>query len=146
MHLRNATPYRYTTHATDTASGTPGAQLAHLDARHRAHARIEDRIRCGKDTGLGRFPSRTFAINAAWLAVVLLAVDLLAWTQTLLLADQPDLARAEPKTLHYRLLHLAARLSRGQRRLRLRIQPSWPWAHALTTAFHRLAALPVPQT
>ncbi len=127
MRLRNATPYRYTAHATDTASGAPGAQLAHLDARHRAHARIEDRIRCGKDTGLGRFPSRTFAINAAWLAVVLLAVDLLAWTQTLLLTDQPDLARAEPKTLRYRLLHLAARLSRGQRRLRLRIQRSWPW-------------------
>ena len=78
--------------------------------------------------------------------MVLLAVDLLAWTQTLLLTDQPDLARAEPKTLRYRLLHLAARLSRGQRRLRLRIQRSWPWAHALTTAFHRLAALPVPQT
>ena len=30
----------------------------HLEARHRAHARVEDRIRCGKDTGLGRFPSR----------------------------------------------------------------------------------------
>jgi hypothetical protein len=39
-----------------------------LEARHRAHARVEDRIRCGKDTGYGRFPSRTFAINAAWRA------------------------------------------------------------------------------
>jgi hypothetical protein len=54
-------------------------QLAFLDARHRAHARVEDRIRCGKDTGLNRFPSRTFAINAAWLTAVMLAVDLLAW-------------------------------------------------------------------
>ena len=78
--------------------------------------------------------------------MVLVAADLLAWTQTLLLADQPELACAEPKTLRYRLLHLAARLTRGQRRLRLRIQHSWPWAHALTAAFHRLAALPVPQT
>ncbi len=134
--------YRYTALATDT----PRGQLAHLDVRHRAHARIEDRIRCGKDTGLGRFPSRLFAINAAWLAVVLLAADLIAWTQTLLLADQPELARAEPKTLRYRFLHVAARLTRGRRRLWLRIQASWPWATALAAAFHRLATLPIPQT
>jgi Transposase DDE domain group 1 len=138
--------YRYTALATDTPIGTPSGQLAHLDASHRAHARIEDRIRAGKDTGLGRFPSRLFAINAAWLAVVLLAADLTAWTQTLLLADQPELARAEPKTLRYRLLHVAARLTRGRRRLWLRIQASWPWAHVLAAAFHRLAALPIPQT
>lgn len=31
--------------------------------------------------------SRTFAINAAWLSVVMLAVDLIAWTQLLLLHD-----------------------------------------------------------
>jgi len=47
--------------------------------------------------------------------------------QTLLLAG--ELARAEPKTLRYRLLHVAARLTqltRGVRQLRLRIQASWP--------------------
>jgi hypothetical protein len=131
--------YRYTAVATDT----PAGQLAFLDARHRAHARVEDRIRCGKDTGLNHFPSRVFAINAAWLAVVMLAVDLLAWTQTLLLTG--GLATAEPKTLRYRLLHVAARLTRGARRLRLRIQASWPWASDLVAAFHRLTALPTPQ-
>jgi len=130
--------YRYTALATDTAAG----QLAFLDVRHRAHARVEDRIRCGKDTGLSRFPSRTFAVNAAWLTVVMLAVDLLAWTQTLLLDG--ELARAEPKTLRYRLLHVAARLTRGARRLRLRIQANWPWATQLTAAFARLTALPTP--
>jgi hypothetical protein len=88
-------------------------QLARLDARHRAHARVEDRIRCAKDTGLHHFPSRSFAINQAWLCVVMLAVDLIAWTQHLLLSD--DLAKAEPKTLRYRLLHVAARLTHGQR-------------------------------
>jgi hypothetical protein len=30
------------------AGDTPHGQLAHLEARHRAHARVEDRIRCGK--------------------------------------------------------------------------------------------------
>ncbi|MGH3711371.1 MAG: IS1380 family transposase, partial [Pseudonocardiaceae bacterium] len=84
--------WRYTAFATDTAFG----QLAHLDARHRAHARVEDRIRCAKDTGLDHFPSRSFAINAAWLVVVMLAVDLIVWAQHLLLHGH--LAKAEPKT------------------------------------------------
>src|SRR4029453_13977776 len=39
--------WRYQCFATDT----PAGQLAFLDARHRAHARVEDRIRTGKDTG-----------------------------------------------------------------------------------------------
>jgi len=132
--------WRYQCLATDT----PVGQLAFLDARHRAHARVEDRIRCGKDTGLGRFPSRQFAINTAWLTVVMLAIDLLTWAQTLLLADQPALARAEPKTLRYRFLHVAARLVHGGRQHRLRIDRHWPWATALATAFHRCAALPQP--
>ena len=136
--FEEADGWRYTAFATDT----PAGQLAHLDARHRAHARVEDRIRCAKDTGLGHFPSRSFAINSAWLTVVMLAVDLLAWTQHLLLHGH--LAKAEPKTLRYRLLHVAARLTRGQRRLWLRIQRSWPWAHDLAAAFSRLTALPVP--
>jgi hypothetical protein len=132
--------WRYQCIATDTAIG----QLAFLDARHRTHARVEDRIRCGKDTGLGRFPSRTFAINAAWLTTVMIAVDLLAWTQTILLHDQPTLTRAEPKTLRYRLLHVAARLTRGSRRLRLRLDTNWPWAAQLAAAFTRCLTLPQP--
>jgi hypothetical protein len=136
--FEEADGWRYTAFATDTRFG----QLAHLDARHRAHARIEDRIRSAKDTGMDHFPSRSFAINQAWLSVVMLAVDLIAWTQHLLLPG--DLAKVEPKTLRYRLLHVAARLTRGQRRLWLRIQRSWPWARDLAAAFARLATLPVP--
>jgi Transposase DDE domain group 1 len=134
--------WRYTAFATTTPLG----QLAHLDARHRAHARVEDRIRCAKDTGLGRFPSRAFAINHAWLTAVMIAVDLLTWAQTMLLHDAPALAKAEPKTLRYRLLHVAARLTRGQRRLWLRIDRHWRWAVDLARAFTRLATLPQPIT
>jgi hypothetical protein len=130
--------WRYTALATDT----PVGQLAHLDARHRAHARVEDRIRCAKDTGLDHFPSRAFTINQAWLTAAMLAVDLIAWTQHLLLRGH--LAKAEPKTLRYRLLHVAARLTRGQRRRWLRIQRTWPWARELAAAFARLITLPTP--
>jgi hypothetical protein len=132
--------WRYQCFATDT----PAGQLAFLDARHRAHARVEDRIRTGKDTGLDRFPSRQFSINAAWLTAVMLAVDLLSWTQTILLHDIAPLVKAEPKTLRYRLLHVAARLVRGGRRQRLRLDRHWPWATALADAFARCAALPQP--
>lgn len=134
--------WRYTCFATDTTTG----QHAWLDARHRAHARVEDRIRTAKDTGLGRFPSRLFAINAAWLTCALTAIDLLAWAQTILLHDDPALGRAEPKKLRYRLLHTAARLVRGGRRLRLKIDRNWRWAQALAQAFTRLHALPTPTT
>jgi len=64
------------------------------------------------------------------------------WTQHLLLDG--ELAKAEPKTLRYRLLHTAARITHGQRRTRVRIQQSWPWALDLARAFTRLRALPVP--
>jgi len=129
---------RITAFATNTTRG----QLADLELRHRRRARAEDRIRCAKDTGLGRFPSRQFAINAAWLELALLAGDLIAWTQGTLLDG--DLARCEPKALRYRLLHVAARITRGQRRIWLRIAEHWPWRHQLATAFARLAALPRP--
>lgn len=113
-----------------------------LEARHRGHATVEDRVRCGKTTGFGRFPSRDFQANAAWLELSLAAIDLLAWMRFLLLDG--ELATAEPKKLRYRLLHVAARLTRGGRRLRLRISATWPWRHELATAFHRLATLSRP--
>lgn len=137
---------RHQVMATDTPPGlnSGGGSIQFLEARHRGHARVEDRIRCGKDTGFGRFPSRSFAINAAWLQLALTGIDLLAWTQMLLLDS--DLATAEPKKLRYRLLHVAARITRSSRRIRLRIAETWPWATTLATAFTRLAALPRPVT
>jgi hypothetical protein len=73
------------------------AQLGYIDAAHRVHARVEDRIRTGKDCGISRFPSHDFAMNSAWLAVASIAAVLLSWLR--LIALDGDLARAEPKTL-----------------------------------------------
>jgi len=132
--------WRYQAMATNTKIG----QLAFLEARHRAHARVEDRIRQAQDAGLGRLPSKLFAINQVWLELALTAADLLAWTQTILLTDQPDLAKAEWKTIRYRLLHTAARIARSGRRTWLRLQKAWPWALALAHAFSLLRRIPVP--
>ena len=63
----------------------------------------------------------------------------LAWLK--LLALDGDLASAEPKTLR-RVLHTAARLVRGGRWRHLKIQATWPWAEAITTAWQRIDALP----
>jgi Transposase DDE domain group 1 len=130
--------WRYTAFVTNTQVGA----LQWLEARHRAHARVEDRIRCAKDTGLQRLPSREFAINQAWCVAAAIAADLIAWLQ--LHALDGDLAKAEPKRLRYRILHTAARLTRGQRRRRLRIPSRWPWADQITAAFARIAAIPAP--
>ncbi len=132
--------YRYQAFTTNTSRG----QLAFLEARHRAHARVEDRIRTGKDTGLGHLPSRHQNINEAWTEVALIAADLLALAQSMLLTTEPELQRAEPKTLRYRLLHTAARITRGQRKVFLRLAEHWPWALALAKAFTRLRTIPLP--
>ncbi|MEH1130784.1 IS1380 family transposase [Micromonospora sp. CPCC 206061] len=130
--------WRYTAIVTNTQIGA----LQWLEVRHRAHARVEDRIRCAKDTGLRRLPSREFAINQAWCVAAAIAADLIAWLQ--LHALDGELATAEPKRLRYRLLHTAARLTRGQRRRWLRIPAAWPWADQITAAFNRIAAIPAP--
>ncbi len=136
--FEEADGWRYQAVATNTRLG----QLAFLEARHRAHARVEDRIRHAKNCGLGRFPSREFTINQAWLQVVTLAADLAAWLR--LLALPASLSSCEPKALRYRLLHVPARLTRGGRRRRLRLPRSWPWANQLKAVFDAIFAIPGP--
>jgi hypothetical protein len=128
--------YRFQAILTDQDS----PDIAVLECRHRQRAHVEDRIRDDKDTGLAKFPFQEFALNQVWLEIVLLAHDLIVWTQALLLDG--ELAKAEPKRLRYRLLHVAARLAFHGRRGRLRVQHDWPWATELATAFQKLTALP----
>jgi len=133
--------WRYTLWVTNLPAALRGwrANPAYIDAGHRVHARVEDGIRTGKDCGIGRFPSESMAMNKAWFAAALIAATLLAWLR--LLALDGALARAEPKTLRYRILHAAARITRGARRRQLKIQASWPWAHDIVTAWDRITAL-----
>ncbi|PTM86355.1 DDE family transposase [Dietzia psychralcaliphila] len=133
--------WRYQAFVTNTATG----QLHFLEARHRAHARVEDRIRHAKDTGLGRLPSREFALNQAWLVAVMIAADLVAWTRMLACTGAAAvLALCEPKALRYRFLHVAARLTRSGRRRRVKIPETWPWATAIEAVFQTIAAIPKP--
>jgi len=74
--------------------------LAALELRHRGHARVEDKIRAAKATGLRNLPFGGYVANEAWLQLILIALDLTAWTQRLCLVG--TLVAAEPKKLRYR--------------------------------------------
>jgi Transposase DDE domain group 1 len=128
--------YRFQAILTDQTD----PDIAVLECRHRQHAHVEDRIRDDKDTGLAKFPFKEFALNEVWLEIVMLAHDLLVWTQALALDG--ELAKAEPKRIRYRLLHVAGRLAFSGRRAKLHLQDTWPWATELVAAFEKLKALP----
>jgi len=120
----------------------PEPDLAALERDHRARGDAENRVRAAKDCGLRNLPLRAFRHNEVWLELVMMALDLLAWTQALCLDG--SLAAAEPKTLRYRLLHMAGRITRHGRRQTLHLPRRWPWRTALLDAWLRLAALPAP--
>jgi hypothetical protein len=128
--------FRHTSFITNASA--LGFDAAVLECRHRGHARVEDRVRCWKDCGLQNLPFASFTQNLAWVATSLVAGALIAWMQMTCLDGA--LKKAEPKTLRYRLLHVAAALVRHGRRLILRLDETWPWAAALRLAFLRLRA------
>ena len=117
-------------------TNTEGSDIAALECRHRGHARVEDRIRCWKDCGMSNLPFEGYARNEAWMTVSLVAGALLAWAQLSLFDG--ELQTAEPKTIRYRVLHVAACLVRRGRKLILRLDESWPWADDLVIAFSHL--------
>jgi hypothetical protein len=130
--------HRFTAFLTDQTD----PDIALLDVRHRAHARVEDRIRNAKNTGLAAMPCDTFDRNQLWCQLVALAADLLTFTQQLALRGSH--AIAEPKVLRYQLLHVAGRIVRTARQMTMHLPEDWPFTHVLTAAFRRLDALPAP--
>jgi hypothetical protein len=127
---------RITAFATNTTRG----QLPDLELRHRRRARVEDRIRIAKDTGLANLPLASFDANRIWCAVVALAADPTAWMGMLALAGT-DARRWEPKTLCYRIFTIPATLARTARRVRPHLSTRSPWAPLALTGLGRLADL-----
>jgi hypothetical protein len=116
------------------------ADIAALEAVHRQHAQVEDRVKTLKTSGASHLPFHSFAANAAWLELALTAHDITVWTQLLTLDGEHRIC--EPKRLRYRILHVAGQLTRHARRTTLHLPADWPWAAAIVRAFKRLAALP----
>ena len=136
LSFSDAEGYRFQVFATNQQGG----RIARLEQIHRSRAAIEDSIRCAKASGLRNLPFRAYVHNAAWLELVLLGCDLVAFLKTLLLQGQ--LATCEPKRLRYRLLHVAGKIVRHAGDVTLRLPRGWPWAGGLIGAFTRLQALP----
>jgi hypothetical protein len=114
--------------------------IAALEALHRQHAEVEDRVKTLKATGAGYLPFHSFTANAAWFELALTAHDIMTWTQLLTLEGEH--AISEPKRLRYRILHVAGQITRHARRTTLHLPADWPWAAAILTAFKRLNSLP----
>lgn len=122
--------HRYQVFVTDLDD----PDIAYLEALYRGRA--ERQICDTKATGLTNLPSHSFAINTAWLQLVLVAHDLLAWTRLLVLDN--DLASAEPKRLRYCLFHTAGQIATTGRQRFCRLSSHWPWTRELVDAFARL--------
>ena len=70
-----------------------------------------------------------------------LAANLLACFRHLAL-PAGELREAAPKLLRFRLLHVPARLTRGQRKRWLHLRADWPWTGDLISAWRAVRALP----
>ncbi len=129
--------HRYQVFVTDLTD----PDIAYLEALYRGRGRAERQICDTKALGLAKLPSHSFAINHAWLHLVLCAHDLLAWCR--LLALDGDLATAEPKRLRYTLFHTAGRITTTGRQRHCRLADTWPWTDQLIAAFTRVHTLPL---
>ena len=138
LRFTDADGMRVTAFITDTPPGVVPGQVAGLELRHRQHARVEDRIRELKATGLRNLPCQSFRANAAWLETTLAAADLVTWCRLIGFRNDPGLARVEITTFRYRVLHVAARITRGARRTRLRIDATWRWATPIAIAWQTI--------
>ena len=156
------TTYSYHAFITDREGDT-----LDLEADHRRHAEIENAIRDLKyGVGINHLPSGRFPANAAWLAVQVIAHNLVWYVgmrqtnQTIWVegnrgpAGSPHSILIEPeqlgepvattKTLRRRFFSLAGRLTRKARRLILHLPQGWPWQNQFSSALARLRALPLP--
>jgi hypothetical protein len=143
LRLTDVDGMRITAFATNTPAGGRGTQLPDLELRHRRRARAEDRIRLAKDTGLRNLPLHAMDQNRIWCAVVVLALEVTAWMQTLALHGL-DARRWEPKRLRLRLFTVPATIARTGRRVLLHLSATAPWAATTLTAITRLQILPAP--
>lgn len=121
-------------------NGPDSRNIAELELRHRQHARVEDRFRQAKATGLRNLPCKAVAENHAWLECVLTATDLVGWSKLLCFYDDADLAHCEIANLRYRIMHTAARLTCSGRTYYMRLDCTWAGARQLALGFERLRA------
>ena len=103
------------------------------DITHRQHAIIETVFADLIDGPLAHLPSGRFGANSAWILCAAIAHNLLRAAGVL--AGEPH-ARARGSTLRRRIINVAARLARPQRRPMLHLPTHWPWAQPWLRLWH----------
>jgi len=114
---------------------TTGDDIADLELRQRQRARAENVIRDTKACGLANLPFDCIVNNDTWMRLCFAANDLLAWARRIG-CHGTQLARATPKTIRHRLLHVAGAITPTGRRLHL--DTRWPWTTQLLNAIERV--------
>jgi len=93
------------------------------DERHRDHAVVEQVIAELKDNALAHLPSGSYAANAAWVAMAVIAFNLARAS-----AVSAGMAKARWATVRHKLIYTPARVARTGRRLVLHLPTHWPWS------------------
>jgi hypothetical protein len=117
----------------------PG-EVLEVEADHRRHAVVEQRIAELKSAGLAHLPSSSFMANAAWLALTVIAHNLGRAVGRL---AGHDLEKATAATLQRRIFTVPGRLVRSGRRRHLRLPAAWPWAAAIEQALTNIQGIPL---
>jgi hypothetical protein len=117
----------------------PG-EVLEVEADHRRHAVVEQRIAELKSAGLAHLPSGSFMANAAWLALTIIAHNLGRAVGRL---AGHELEKATAATLQRRIFTVPGRLVTSGRRRHLRLPAAWPWAYAIEQALQRIQTIPL---
>jgi hypothetical protein len=117
--------WRYHPFFTDTDEPVDAA-----DITHRRHAIIETVFADLIDGPLAHLPSGRFGANSAWILCAAIAHNLLRAAGVLAGGAH---AVARGATLRRRIVNIAARLARPQRRPVLHLPSHWPWAQQWLT-------------
>lgn len=139
LHIAGASEGRWEAGPAEACPDLPNLRRQ-VRSADRQHARVEDRIRQAKATGLRNLPSKLAPENRAWLECLCVASDLLCWSKLICFGDDPELAHCEIANFRYRVLHMAARIAGHGRAVHLRPDRNWSWAKQLALGFSRLRA------
>jgi hypothetical protein len=103
------------------------------DKTPRGHAVIEQVHADLKNSALAHLPSGTFAANAAWLVLAVIAFNLTRAAATL---TGPELSKATTATVRRKLITVPARTACSARRITLHLPTAWPWETAWLRLFN----------
>jgi Transposase DDE domain group 1 len=113
------------------------------DITHRQHAIIETVFADLIDGPLAHLPSGRFGANSAWILCAAIAHNLLR-AAGVLAGDRHT--RARGSTLRRKIINVAARLSRPQRRPMLHLPTHWPWSTHWLQLWHNTIGYSPPIT